>query len=84
MGSIKIWNDAGLNDDPSNVTSYDGQVGRISKFIDNLEQLTTSVDNNTQVVQNMMADASPELDSFKEVAENININDFLAGLSGSA
>jgi len=83
MGDIKVFNDAGLNDLPSTITSYDGRVARISTFIDSLEQLTTSVDNNTQAVQNMVTDASPELDSFKEVADNINIEDFLAGLGGS-
>ena len=84
MGRLKIWNDAGLNDDPNNITSYENQVGRISEFIENLEQLTTNVDANSQAVQNMIEGSSTEMDSFKEVSDNINIEDFLAGLEGQS
>ncbi len=82
MGDIKVWNDAGLNDDPSNVTSYNGQVGRISDFIENLQDLTQTVQENTTAVQNMTSGATPEMDSFKEVSDNMNVQDFLDALNG--
>ena len=82
MGRLKVWNDAGVNDDPNNITSYKDQVGRVSEFIENLEQLTTDVEVNAQSVQNIIEGSSTEMDSFKEVSDNMNIEDFLAGLEG--
>lgn len=81
MGDIKVYNDAGLDDTPETVTSYNGQVARVSTFIGNLQQLTDAVTQNTQTVQNMTAGASSSLDSFKEVEENMSVDDFLAALN---
>ena len=81
MGDIKVFNDAGLNDTPDTVTSYNGQVARVSEFIENLQELTTAVTENTQTVQNMTEGASSSLDSFKEVEENMSVDDFIAALN---
>ena len=81
MGDIKVFNDAGLNDTPDTVTSYNGQVARVSEFIENLQQLTSAVTENTQTVQNITEGASSSIDSFKEVEENMSVDDFLAALN---
>lgn len=81
MGDIKVFNDAGLNDAPDTVTSYNGQVARVSEFIENLRALTSAVTENTQTVQNITEGASSSLDSFKEVEENMSVDDFLAALN---
>ena len=81
MGDIKVFNDAGLNDPVDTVTSYNGQVARVSEFIENLQELTTAVTENTQTVQNITEGASSSLDSFKEVEENMSVDDFLAALN---
>lgn len=78
MGDIKVFNDAGLNDTPDTVTSYNGQVARVSEFIKNLQELTDAVTENTQTVQNITEGASTSLDTFKEVEDNLDINDFFA------
>lgn len=82
MGDIKVFNDAGLNDTPDTVTSYNGQVARVSEFIKNLQELTDAVTENTQTVQNITEGASASLDSFKEVEENMSVDDFIAALNG--
>ena len=81
MGDIKVFNDAGLNDPVDTVTSYNGQVAQVSEFIENLQELTTAVTENTQTVQNITEGASSSLDSFKEVEENMSVDDFLAALN---
>ncbi len=78
MGDIKVFNDAGLNDTPDTVTSYNGQVARVSEFIQNLQELTDAVTENTQTVQGLTEGASTSLDTFKEVEDNLDINDFFA------
>lgn len=82
MGDIKVFNDAGLNDTPDTVTSYNGQVARVSEFIKNLQELTDAVTENTQTVQGITEGASTSLDSFKEVEENMSVDDFIAALNG--
>jgi endonuclease IV len=82
MGDISVYNDAGLNDGENTVTSYNGQVTRISEVLKNLEDLINSVENNTAAVQNMAGGASENFDSFKEVEDNVNIEDFLAAFEG--
>lgn len=81
MGDIKVFTDAGINDNPSTVTSYNGQVTRISEFIENLQDLTNAVEQNTNIVQNITAGANPDLDSFQEVAENMDVQDFIDALN---
>lgn len=82
MGDIKVYNDAGLNDSENTVTSYNGEVTRISEVLKNLQDLVNSVEDNTAAVQNITSGASENLDSFKEVEDEININDFLAAFEG--
>lgn len=82
MGDIKVYNDAGLNDPGDTVTSYNGEVTRISEVLNNLEELINSVENNTAAVQNITSGSSESMDSFKEVEDNINIDDFLAAFEG--
>lgn len=81
MGDIKVYNDASVNDNPNNVTSYNGEVTRVSTFIDNLQALTDTVAQNTAVVQNMTQDANEDFDSFKEVQDNMSIDDFIEALN---
>lgn len=71
MGRLKVWNDAGVNEDPNNITSYRDQVGRVSEFIEDLVEITEG--------------APEELNSFKEVNEQIGeqaYQDFLTALNG--
>lgn len=82
MGDIKVFNDASLQDTEGTVTSSNNQVSRISTVIDNLDSLITAVESNTQAVQSMTQGASPELDTFREIEDNLDINDFIAALNG--
>ena len=81
MGDIKVYNDASVNDNPNNVTSYNGEVTRVSTFIDNLQALTDTVAQNTAVVQNITQDANEDFDTFKEVQDNMSIDDFIEALN---
>jgi hypothetical protein len=81
MGDIKVYNDASVSDNPDNVTSYNGEVMRVSTFIDSLQVLTDTVAQNTSVVQSITQDASEDFDSFKEVQENMSIDDFIEALN---
>ena len=82
MGDIKVYNDAALNDNPNTVTSYNGEVTRISTFIDSLQELTDTVAENSALVQNMTQGSSENFDSFKEVEDNMSVEDFIAALNG--
>ncbi len=82
MGDIKVFNDAGLNDLPSTITSYNGRVARISTFIGDLQTLTQTVVDNTQAVNNMVQGADPSMDTFAEVSEQLDPQDFLDALNG--
>ena len=81
MGDIKVFNDAGFNDSPDTVTSYNGQVARVSEFIGNLQELTNAIEQNTETVQNITEGASSSFDSFKEVEDNMSVDDFIAALN---
>ena len=81
MGDIKVYNDASVSDNPDNGTSYNGEVMRVSTFIDSLQVLTDTVAQNTSVVQSITQDASEDFDSFKEVQENMSIDDFIEALN---
>lgn len=81
MGDIKVYNDASVSDNPDNVTSYNGEVMRVSTFIDSLQVLTDTVAQNTSIVQSITQDASEDFDTFKEVQENMSIDDFLEALN---
>ena len=82
MGDIKVFNDAGLNDPASTITSYNGQVARVSTFIGDLQNLAQTVQNNTEVVQNLVQGADPSLDTFAEVSEQLDVQDFIDALNG--
>lgn len=82
MGDIKVFTDAGVNDNSSTITSYNGQVTRVSEFIENLQDLTTAVQENTQVVQNITSGADPAMDTFAEVSEQLDPQDFIDALNG--
>ena len=82
MGDIKVFNDAGLNDPSSTITSYQGQVARISTFIGDLQTLTQTVQDNTSAVQNLVQGADPSMDTFAEVSEQLDPQDFLDALNG--
>lgn len=53
MGDISVHNDAGLNDGENTVTSYNGQVTRISEVLNNLEDTIDSVESNTEAIQEL-------------------------------
>ncbi len=82
MGDIKVFNDAGLNDPFDTVTSYSGRVARISTFIGDLQTLTDTVANNTQAVNNMIQGADPNMDTFAEISDQLDPQDFLDALNG--
>ena len=81
MGDIKVYNDAGLNDSEKTVTSYNGEVTRISEVLKNLQDLVDSVESNTSAVQNMTQGASTEMDSFKEVEDQLDPQSFIDALN---
>lgn len=81
MGDISVYNDAGLNDSGNTVTSYNGQVTRISEVLKNLQELVDTVGENTAAVQNMTQGASAEMDTFKEIEDQLDPQAFIDALN---
>lgn len=86
MGDIKVYNDAGADDSPNTVTSVNSDVGRVSDlFMTKAEmaELRNQVDQNSQTVNEVVDDAPVSLNSFKEIADELDVEAFLDALEGS-
>ena len=95
MGNLRVLNSSGVNDPVETMTSSGPTTGRaidlfvtqpqIEGMIQNSAQIslnTASVSINAQAVSSLQAGAPANMDTFAEVAEQIDFNDFLAGLAG--
>ena len=83
MGDIKVFNSAGLNDSQNTVTSLNGVVGRVKDlFLSKTEaqEIEQKVEINTQNVADVVEDAPVSLNTFKEIADNLDLNEFYAAL----
>ena len=85
MGNLKVFNSAGVNDPAETMTSSGPSAGRaIDLFATKVSIAGISI--NAASLQNLLAEAPPELDSFKEVADEIGPDaflDFLDSLNGT-
>ncbi len=92
MGDIKIFNAAGGEDPPTTVTPTPGtSVGkvqdlfvsneRLEEVLEKIENLEAQADANTQEIQDVTQGAPETLDTFKDVSDNMDVDDFIAGLN---
>lgn len=83
MGDISVHNSAGANDNPNTITSVNSKVGRVIDLFMTREEaaiIQSQVDSNTQEVTEVVENAPVSLNTFKELADNLNVNEFLAAL----
>lgn len=83
MGDISVHNSAGANDNPNTITSVNSKVGRVIDLFMTREEaaiIQSQVDTNTQEVTEVVENAPVSLNTFKELADNLNVNEFLAAL----
>lgn len=83
MGDISVHNSAGANDNPNTITSVNSKVGRVIDLFMTREEaaiIQSQVDTNTQEVSEVVENAPVSLNTFKELADNLNVNEFLAAL----
>ena len=95
MGNAQVLNSAGVNDTGETMTSSGPTTGRvidlfvtqdqISGIIQNSAQIslnTAQVSINAQAVSELQAGAPETMDTFAEVAEQLDVQDFLDALEG--
>ena len=83
MGDISVHNSAGANDDPNTVTSVNANVGRVVDLFmtkEEAEAIQNQVNVNTTNVTEVVENAPVSLNTFKEIADNLNVSDFLSAL----
>ena len=83
MGDISVHNSAGANDNPNTITSVNANVGRVIDLFMTREEaaiIQNQVDTNTLEVTEVVENAPVSLNTFKELADNLNVNEFLAAL----
>ena len=92
MCNLKVFNSAGGDDDKKTVTSVGSQTGRIIDLFATKQEISGIIQNSETIslnaanIQNIIADAPPEMDSFKEVADELGpeaMQDFLDALNGT-
>ena len=84
MGDISVHNSAGANDDPNTITSVNSTVGRVIDLFmtkQEMAELKNQVESNTQSVTEVTEDAPVSLNTFKELADNLNVSEFLDALN---
>jgi len=84
MGDIKAFNSAGVNDDPNTVTNANGTTGRVIDLFmtkQELEDLQNQVAANAETVSGVIQDAPEELNSFKEVSDELDVDSFMSALN---
>jgi len=85
MGDIKVFNSAGENDSENTITSSGTTVGRVKDLYmlkSDMTELETRVDTNTSNFSNLVQDAPEELDTLKEISDNLDLGSFLDALNG--
>ena len=82
MGDIKVFNSAGENDSENTITSSGSVIGRVKDLYmlkSDITELETKVDINTTNYTNLTKDAPEEMDTLKEISDNLDFNSFLEG-----
>lgn len=85
MGDIKVFNSAGENDSENTITSSGTTVGRVKDLYmlkSDMTELETRVDTNTSNFSNLVEDAPEDLDTLKEISDNLDLGQFLDALNG--
>ena len=85
MGDIKVFNSAGENDSENTITSSGSSVGRVKDLYmlkSEITELEQKVETNTQKVTGITEGAPEDLDTLKEVADNLDLESFLDALNG--
>lgn len=80
MGDIKVFNSAGENDSENTVTSVGSTVGRVKDLFvlkQDLSELENKVETNATNFTNLTQDAPDNLDTLKEISDNLDFNAFL-------
>lgn len=80
MGDIKVFNSAGENDSENTITSSGSSVGRVKDLYmlkADLQDLENKVETNTTNYTNLTKDAPENLDTLKEISDNLDFNAFL-------
>lgn len=83
MGDIKVFNSAGENDSENTITSSGSSVGRVKDLYmlkADLEDLENKVETNTTNYTNLTKDAPENLDTLKEISDNLDFESFLEAL----
>ena len=84
MGDIKVFNSAGENDSENTITSAGSSVGRVKDLYmlkSDITELEQKVDTNTTNYTNLTKDAPEEMDTLKEISDNLDFDAFLEGLN---
>ena len=85
MGDIKVFNSAGENDSENTITSSGTTVGRVKDLYmlkSDITELETKVETNTSNFSNLVQDAPEDLDTLKEISDNLDLGQFLDALNG--
>ena len=85
MGDIKVFNSAGENDSENTITSSGSSVGRVKDLYmlkSDMTELETKVETNTSNFSNLVQDAPEDLDTLKEISDNLDLGSFLDALNG--
>lgn len=83
MGDIKVFNSAGENDSENTVTSVGSTVGRVKDLFvlkQDLSELENQVETNSTNFTNLTKDAPEDLDTLKEISDNLDFSAFLDAL----
>ena len=83
MGDIKAFNNAGINDNPNTITNVNGTTARVVDLFmtkQELSDLQAQVNQNTENFEDIYDGAPVSLNSFGELAENLDLDDFIEAL----
>lgn len=85
MGDIKIFNSAGENDSENTITSNGSSVGRVKDLYmlkSDMTVIEQKVETNKTNFDTLVQDAPEDLDTLKEISDNLDLGDFLESLNG--
>lgn len=86
MGDIKVFNSAGENDTENTITSNGSSVGRVKDLYmlkSDMTELETKVETNKTNFDTLVQDAPEDLDTLKEISDNLDFSEFLESLNGA-
>lgn len=86
MGNLKVFNSAGIGDGPDTITTVGNQTGRIIDLFATKEEVAATkaiAEENKEKVDTVIEDAPEEMDTLKEISEELDddaLQDFLTAL----